>query len=186
MSHNDLLSLLSQTGAWCKGHFLLSSGRHSDQYIQCARLFENPLHGEIFGTALAREFQNCVVDVVVGPALGGILLAYDVGRSLGKRVLFAERADGKMSFRRGFCIKPGEKVLVVEDVVTTGGSVQEVAELVRQSGGNVVGIGSIVLRRSPGVDLDFSVKTLLEFEVPSYAPDSCPLCSQGIPITKPG
>lgn len=158
LNRDDLLSILQETGAWCKGHFQLSSGRHSDQYIQCARLFENPLHGEIFGSALGNEFKDCDIDIVAGPALGGILLAYDVGRSLGKRVLFAERADGKMTFRRGFTIELGQRVLLVEDVVTTGGSVLEVAQVVRDAGGEVVGIGSIVLRKSLGVQLDFSVK----------------------------
>lgn len=186
MKRDDILSLLKETGAWKKGHFLLSSGRHGDQYIQCAKLFENPLHGQLIGKALAEIFADRDIDTVAGPAMGGILLAYDVGRSLGKKVIFAERAEGKMTFRRGFELSPGEKVLLVEDVITTGGSIKEVAELIKSAGAEVVAMGSIVRRKSPDVEVDLDVTALIELEVPSYAPDECPLCKEGTPAVKPG
>jgi len=186
VTKDELKYLLEKTEALLSGHFVLSSGRHSDQYVQCARLFENPLHGELVGNALADLFRDQEIDMVAGPALGGVLLAYDVGRSLGKRVVFAERKDGVMMFRRGFAVKPGEKVLLVEDVVTTGGSIKEVAELLKEAGAEIVGMGTIILRKSPGVSVDLPLKALLEVEVPSYDSEECPMCENGEPAVKPG
>lgn len=186
MDKDVLRDLLLETKAWQRGHFLLSSGRHSDQYIQCARLFENPLYGDLIGRALAEEFRGSEIDLVAGPALGGILLAYDVGRNLGKRVMFAERSEGKMTFRRGFHVELGERVLLVEDVVTTGGSLKEVADLVTQAGAEIVGMGTVIIRRSQGVEVRVPVTSLLELEIPSFSPEECPLCKQGRPFDKPG
>ena len=185
MAAFDLESRLVRAGALLKGHFQLTSGRHSDRYVQCALLLAHPAEAEAACSALADRLADTRPEVVVGPALGGILVAHEVARRLGTPCFFAERKDGPMTLRRGFSIKPGQRVLVVEDVVTTGGSVQEVADLVIAAGGNLVGMGSLLLR---GLSSPFKVRyeSLLHMPIDSWEPAECPLCKQGSSAIKPG
>ncbi|MFZ5644457.1 MAG: orotate phosphoribosyltransferase [Bacillota bacterium] len=178
--------MFEDTGAMLSGHFLLTSGRHSDRYFQCAMVLQHPKYCEVLCRDLARKFSGEKVETVIGPAMGGIVMSYEVARALSARSLFTERENGKMTLRRGFSIAPGERVLVVEDVITTGGSVKEVIEYVKASGGIVVGAGVLVNRSGGSVDLGVPTESLLEIPAVSYTPEDCPLCGQGIPFIKPG
>ncbi|SFS50453.1 orotate phosphoribosyltransferase [Marininema halotolerans] len=180
------METLMRTGVLKEGHFVLSSGRHSEQYMQCAQLLQYPHEAEEAGRALADLFHDSEVDVVVGPALGGVIIAHETARALGVRCLFAERKEGVMSLRRGFAVSPGEKVLAIEDVVTTGGSVQEAVDLVEGLGANVVGIGSIIDRSGGNTNFRHPYKALLAHTIESYNKEDCPLCKEGIPVEKPG
>lgn len=182
------LSVFEKLGAVQKGHFILTSGNHSDTYVQCARILENPEVTAQLCKELVSPWLADGVDIVVGPAVGGIILSYELARSLKARALYTERADNKMSLRRGFIIPPGSKVIVAEDVITTGGSVKEVVDLVRQSGSQVLAVISLVDRRPEKDNLIFGVKYNFSVQVnpPIYSPDKCPLCQQGIPAEKPG
>ena len=184
MDKNEILRIFKSTGVMQEGHFLLTSGRHSDKYMQCAKLFQNANISEIFAKELASKFSD--VDIVIGPAVGGIILAYEVSRQLKVKNIFAERQNGAMKLRRGFKVKEGANVLVVEDVVTTGGSVKEVVELVQNMGANVVGVGSIVDRSNGQVDFGVPFEAVLSMEVISYAPKDCPLCKKKAQVIKPG
>lgn len=184
MTKEKALQIFRETGVMLEGHFLLTSGRHSDKYMQCAKLFQYPDISEKFSRELADKFQG--IDIVAGPAIGGIILAYEVARQLKVPNIFAERENGVMTLRRGFSVPEGANVLVVEDVVTTGGSVKEVIELIRGLGGNVVGVGSIVDRSDGKVDFGVPFNAVVSMEVISYEPEKCPLCQQGIPAVKPG
>ncbi|MBT9142653.1 MAG: Orotate phosphoribosyltransferase [Dehalococcoidia bacterium] len=187
LTENRVLEIFQKTGVLLEGHFLLTSGLHSNAYLQCARVFQYPQYAQELCGALAEAFKTARVDLCIGPALGGVVIAYETARALGVRGLFAERGkDGTMALRRGFVILPGERVLVLEDVVTTGGSVKEVLELVGSMGGNVVGVGTIVDRSGGGSDFGVPYSSLIRFEVASYHPADCPLCKEGIPAVKPG
>lgn len=187
MREEEVTELLRATGALLEGHFLLSSGLHSPRYIQCARLLQYPWHAEAIGRALAERVRAFAVDVVVGPALGGILVAHELARALGVRAMFAEREGPGLALRRGFALAPGERVLLAEDVVTTGGSLLETAEVVAQHGGEVVAAACIVDRRHPEKEvLPFPLVSLIRLFLETYAPDTCPLCQRGIPLEKPG
>ena len=189
ISHQErILEILKEAGVLLEGHFLLTSGRHSNKYLQCAKVFRNTKYSEELCSALAEQFRNDGVEVVIGPAMGAVQMAYEVSRGLHCENFFAERdQDGKMCLRRGFEIQPGQKVLLVEDVVTTGGSVREVLELVKAAGGDVVGIGSIVDRTGGKIDFGVPFKAVISMEVESYEPSECPLCKEGkIPVIKPG
>lgn len=186
LTKDEVISIFQNTRAMLTGHFRLTSGRHSDQYFQCALVLQHPNHTETLCRELASRFANDQVSAVIGPAMGGIIVSYEVARALGVRSLFAERENGAMTLRRGFSIEPGEKVLVVEDVITTGGSVREVIEVVRSLGGEVVGAGVLVDRSNGTVDLGVRTEALLVTEAVSYDPEECPLCKQGIPAVKPG
>jgi orotate phosphoribosyltransferase len=185
MNAGDVETRLKRVGALLEGHFQLTSGRHSNAYVQCARLLCQPTDAEAVCRALAERFRDDLVDVVVGPALGGVVVAHEVARALGTPALFTERKEGQMLLRRGFEIAPGAKILVVEDVVTTGGSVKEVLQLLQDAGGEVVGVGSIV-QRVPSSPFDVRYESLLQLEVVSWTPEECPLCKQGTPAVKPG
>jgi orotate phosphoribosyltransferase len=179
------IELLRETGALLEGHFLLSSGLHSPRYVQCARFLQHPRHAERAGRALGEAVRGLgPVDVVVGPALGGILVAYELARAVGVRSLFTEREGERMTLRRGLEIRAGERVLIAEDVVTTGRSSGEVAEVVTSHGATVIGVACLVDRRAG--DLPWPLVSLVQMEIPTYAPDACPLCRQGIPLVKPG
>jgi orotate phosphoribosyltransferase len=185
-SGQHLLSILQQTGALLEGHFQLTSGLHSPRYLQCARVLQYPEHAEWAGRELGAHFAKDGVNAVVAPAIGGIIVAHEVARALGVRALFTERESGVMTLRRGFQIAPGEKILVVEDVVTTGGSTRETIEAVTRAGGAVVGAGSLVDRSGGGVDVGAPRVALLTLDVPAYDPSDCPLCKQGTSAIKPG
>lgn len=173
-------------GAVQDGHFLLSSGLHGSMYIQSALILQHPQEAAALGEALAERVRDARPDVVIGPALGGIVIAHEVARALGCRALFAERADGVMQLRRGFVIAPDERTLVVEDVITTGGSVEEVAALVRSAGGHVVGFAVLVDRSAGRVHLEAPLAALITLDLPVFRADACPQCREGVPLRKPG
>jgi len=181
----EILKIFKDCGALLEGHFLLTSGLHSSQYLQCALVLQYPAHAERLCALLARPFAGQGIQVVAAPALGGIVVAHEVARALGARALFTERVEGQMTLRRGFQIRPGERTLVVEDVITTGGSTKEVMAAVTGEGGAVVGVGSLV-DRSGGVQLGVKQHSLLQLSIPNYAPETCPLCREGKPLVKPG
>lgn len=179
--------IFSRSGALLQGHFLLTSGRHSDRYMQCAQVLKHPDSTEVLARELAARFRDDRVDLVVGPAMGGIIVAYEVARQLGVPGIFCEREQGQMALRRGFRITPGQRVLVVEDVVTTGGSVREVMEVVRTAGAEVVGVGVLVDRSGGSVDFGVKTEAVLVMDIASWAPEECPLCAAGAaPPVKPG
>lgn len=182
----NVMEMFEQTGAVEKGHFKLTSGLHSGTYLQCARVLQYPDKASILGEMIAKAFKDMGITVVVGPAMGGIIVAHEVAKALGVRALFAEREQDDMRLRRGFAIEPGERVLVVEDVVTTGGSVKDVLDLTVKSGGIPAGVGLLVDRSGGRVDFGIPKKALLTFDVESFTPEECPLCKQGLPIRKPG
>ena len=169
------------------GHFLLSSGLHSGQYMQCALLLQKPWIAERLCKALAKKLAGIKVDVVIGPALGGILVSYEMGRALKARSIFTERVDGTMVLRRGFGLKKNEKVLVVEDVVTTGKSTREVIELVNARGAKLAAVAAIVDRSDGAAIFDADLFALLKISIKIYRPEACPLCRESkIPVIKPG
>lgn len=182
-----ILEAFREAQALLEGHFLLTSGLHSSRYLQCALVMQDPARGERLCRQLARAFADESIQCVVGPAMGGILVAYELARALKARTIFAERQDGKMTFRRGFAIEPGERVLLAEDVVTTGGSLREVQDLITAAGGNVVAICALVDRTS-GRDAGFGMPltSLVKVDAPTYSPEECPLCRDGLPLQKPG
>lgn len=185
MTHEEILSIFKQTNALLEGHFQLTSGLHSPQYFQCAKVLQYPRHAAALCGIIAGRFKDERIDVVVAPALGGIVVGQEVGRQLDARTLFAERKDGAMQLRRGFEIKHGERILVCEDVITTGGSVGEVITIAKRLGGSVAGVGAIVDRSGGTVALENLFATIT-MNVVTYAPDTCPLCAKGVPISKPG
>jgi len=176
---------LKRVGALLEGHFQLTSGLHSNRYVQCARLLSLPQEAEAVSRALADRFSDVNVDIVLGPALGGVIVAHEVARALGTPCLFTERKEGEMQLRRGFEIPKGSQVLIVEDVVTTGGSVKEVLQLVRDAGGEIVGVGSIV-QRAASSPFDVRYEALLALQVTAWEPSECPLCAEGTAPVKPG
>ncbi len=186
MIEKEILDIFKRENAILRGHFLLSSGLHSDTYIQCAKVLEYPKYAEFLSEVLCERFKGVSPDVVIGPAIGGITFSYEVARTFGARALFAERENGKFTLRRGFEIHPGERVLVVEDVVTTGGSTKEVISLVMEKGGEVIGVGSIIDRSKELIDFGVRFISLLKVDVNLYEPNNCPLCKSGVPISKPG
>ena len=181
-----LLNLFKQTGALLEGHFQLTSGLHSSLYLQCALVLQYPEHADFIGRALAARFGDDRVDAVVAPAIGGIIVAHETARAIGARALFAEREAGVMTLRRGFRLSRGERVLVVEDVVTTGGSTRETIQAVIDADGVVVGAGSIVDRSDGAADVGVRRQALLSLDVTAYQPEECPLCKDGVPAVKPG
>jgi orotate phosphoribosyltransferase len=190
MGESPYLQMFKSSGALLDGHFQLASGLHSNQYFQCAKVLQYPDHCTTLCTAIAGCFKGEAIDVVIAPALGGIVVGQEVGRQLGKRTLFAERKDGTMQLRRGFEIRRGERVLVCEDVVTTGGSVKEVIRIVRECGGIVAGVACIVDRSNGSVrfDVDPGGKQFASMTISAVTmkPEECTLCREGIPVEKPG
>jgi orotate phosphoribosyltransferase len=182
----SVLDRFRQSGALLDGHFRLTSGLHSPGYLQCALVLQHPAHAEACGTEIAHRVRNLGAQVVLSPALGGIVIGQEVGRALGIRAIFAERQDGKLMLRRGFALTPGERVLVVEDVVTTGGSTRETIEVARAAAAQVVGAASIIDRSGGQQSLDVPYHALATLAVPTYEPEVCPLCAAGQPVVKPG
>ena len=182
----NIMDLLTKTGGLLEGHFLLSSGLHSPGYLQCAKMLAYPQYAQVLGQELGEKFSSQGVEIVIGPALGGIIIAHEVARALGVRAIFAERQEDKMCLRRGFEIKEDERVLVVEDVITTGGSVLETIVVTRSFGAKVIGVGVLIDRSGGRVDLGVPLEALAKLEIEIYSPDTCPLCRENIPLVKPG
>lgn len=182
----EVLDRMREVGALLEGHFKLSSGRHSDRYFQCARLLQYPGLATDVGRLLAEQFNELEIDVVVSPAVGGVILGHEVARGLGRRHVFAERKDGAFAIRRGFELEKGERVLLVDDVLTRGTSMREMVTLVESLHGEVCGLGVIVDRREPDVTIDVPVASLVQMEVATYEPDACRLCEAGVELDSPG
>ena len=186
MTSEEVLAVYKKTGALLTGHFLLSSGLHSEQYLQSALVLQQPDTATELCAALARHFKGSGIQVVIAPALGGVFVSHETARALGVRALFAERVNGELTLRRGFTIEPGERVLVVEDVITTGKSTKETIEVVKKSGGVVVAAASLIDRSGGKADIGVPYKSLVTLAVPTYAPEACPLCKAGGTPVKPG
>jgi len=186
VKEQEIIKIFRDCGALLEGHFLLTSGLHSNRYIQCAKVLQYPELATNLCADLAGCFHDLNVDLVVGPALGGILVAQEVARSLKVRAIFTEREQGTMTLRRGFDVEQGERALVVEDVVTTGGSTREVIKVLKGYGAEVVGIGAMVDRHAGTLDFDVPFHALLRLEIATYSPENCPLCREGLSLVKPG
>jgi orotate phosphoribosyltransferase len=186
VTRDELLDLYRRSGALLDGHFRLTSGLHSPGFMQCALVLQYPQHAESLGRALADRTRGLNPTVVLSPALGGVVIGQEVGRALGVRAIFAERLDGVLTLRRGFTLAPSDRVLVVEDVLTTGGSTRETMQVASAAGGQVVGAASIVNRSGTVPQFDVPFVALLEVALPTYEPANCPLCAQGLPVVKPG
>ncbi len=186
LTEKEVLEIFNKTEALLNGHFLLTSGRHSNKYFQCAKVLQYPQYNKLFCNNIANYFKDYEFETVICPAVGGIVVGQEIARQLGKRFIFAERENKKMSIRRGFKLNPGERVLVCEDVVTTGGSVFEVIDLVNQYEANIVGVGFIVDRSNGKVDFGYPQYSLIKMEVISYLKEECPICKEGLELVKPG
>lgn len=189
MTEDEIKQLLVNTKAVLEGHFLLTSGLHSPLYVEKFNVLQHPKYTETLCKELADRFRDQDVQTVMGPMTGGILLAHEVGKALGTRAIFTEREKSEMTLRRGFRIAPGERVLIVEDIVTTGGSVQEVVDVVKKAGGIIVGVGLLVDRSGGKAEFGVpkeKVQALLHLTVPTYQPEDCPLCKENIPMTERG
>jgi orotate phosphoribosyltransferase len=190
VTQDDVLNMFKERGALLQGHYQLTSGLHSDSYLQCALLLQYGCDGDRLGAELARRIKKQAVEkpvtAVVTPAIGGIVMGYVIARALGARAIFAERVDGQFVFRRGFALAPGEEVIVAEDVITTGGSVREVAKLVESNGARVAGFAALAERGTSETHFSAPKYVLLRLPLVTYPPDNCPLCDQGLPLVKPG
>lgn len=187
LSKEEAIDIFSKSGALLEGHFLLTSGRHSSQYMQCAQVLQYPEYTEMLARHIADNFKGDGIELVIGPAMGGIIVAYEVARHMNVPGIFMERQNGEMVLRRGFAIKPGQRTLVVEDVVTTGGSVREVIAVVEKAGGIVAGVGLLVDRSNGTVDFGVKQVAVLSLDIQSWESSHCPLCAEGRqPAVKPG
>ncbi|HEY2905212.1 MAG TPA: orotate phosphoribosyltransferase [Vicinamibacterales bacterium] len=186
LTRDTLLDLFRKSGALLEGHFRLTSGLHSPGYLQCALVLQHPADAEMLGRAIAERTRDLRPTVVLSPALGGVVIGHEVGRALGVRAIFAERQDGALALRRGFMLAENDRVLVVEDVFTTGGSTRETIQVAKAAGGHVVAAASIVDRSGGRLTFDVPHHSLLEIALPTDEPDKCPLCAQGLPVMKPG
>lgn len=186
ITSEEVLDLYKKTGALLNGHFLLSSGLHSNMYLQSALVLQMPDAATRLCAALARLFEGEKIEAVIAPALGGVLVSHETARALGVRALFAERVSGTLTLRRGFSIKPGERILVVEDVITTGKSTRETIEVVKKAEGVVVAVGSLIDRSGGSADFGVPYKSLAVLKFPAYEPGSCPMCKAGTAPVKPG
>ena len=186
MTSDEVIDRFRQTGALLEGHFLLSSGLHSGVYLQCAIALQSTGDAIEFGAAIADHFRNQAAETVAAPAIGGLVIGYEVARQLGARFIWTERDGGIMTLRRGFSLRPGERVLVVEDVITTGGSTRDTIEALRTSGGNVIGAASIIDRSGGRADVSVPRMSLATLDVVAVSPDECDACKRGEPVLKPG
>jgi orotate phosphoribosyltransferase len=182
----EVIERFKRRGALLEGHFILTSGLHSTRYLQCALLLQHPVEAIAFGQALADHYRDQNVETVAAPAIGGLVIGYEVARSLGARFIWTEREQGRMTLRRGFTLRPGESVIVIEDVVTTGGSTRETVDVLRAAGARVVGAASIIDRSSGRADVGVPRFALATLDVPSVAPSACDLCALGVEAIKPG
>ena len=186
LTENEMLDIFNKTQALLNGHFLLTSGRHSNKYFQCSKVLQYPEYNEAICKNISDFFKNYKIDTVICPAIGGIVVGQEVARQLNKKFIFAERENDIMTLRRGFYIKEGENVLICEDVVTTGGSVFEVIELAKQKKANIVGVGFIVDRSFGKVKFGYPQHSVIKMEVISYLKEDCPLCKEELELVKPG
>ena len=186
MTRDELLDLFRRAGALLEGHFRLTSGLHSPGYLQCALVLQHPQHAETLGRAIAERARDLRPTVVLSPALGGVIIGHEVGRALGVRAIFAERQDGELTLRRGFMLGETDRVLIVEDVLTTGGSTRETMQVATAAGGRVVGAASIVDRSGGTTSFEVPFTALLKVDLLTHEPDRCPQCAQGLPVIKPG
>ncbi len=182
----DVLPLFRESGALLDGHFRLSSGLHSTGYLQCALVLQHPAHAERLGRALADRLRGLGATIVLSPALGGLVIGHEVARALGVRAIFAERQDGTLTLRRGFSLGAGDRVVVIEDVVTTGGSTRETMDVARAHGATVIGAGAVIDRSGGATALGVPFDALATLRLPTYTPEACPLCAEGKPVVKPG
>ena len=182
----DHLEQFRTTGALLEGHFILSSGLHSPKYLQCALALQHPQDAKYFGELIADHFRDSQIDTVASPAIGGLVIGFAVATALNVRFLWTERQSGVMTLRRGFTLRPGEKILVVEDVITTGGSTRECIAALEANGGNVVAAASIVDRSNGAADVGVQRVSLISMDVPSFDPNVCPMCAEGSEAYKPG
>lgn len=185
-TQEQVLEIFARTGVLLEGHFRLTSGLHAAKYLQCAQLLQYPHEAGPLCEQLASYFKDAGATVVAGPATGGIILAYEVAKALGVKNIFGERENGVMTFRRGFKLEPTDKVLVLEDVVTTGGSVKELIACVKEAGAEVVGVASLVNRSGGRVDFGVPFKSLVNLDITTYQPEECPMCKEGSMAYKPG
>ena len=186
MTSEDVLSLFRSSGALLEGHFKLSSGLHSGGYLQCALVLQHPAHAEKLGQALGAQLRSLGATTVLSPALGGLIIGHEVGRELGLPAIFAERVDGKLTLRRGFSLGAADRVVVIEDVITTGLSTRETIDAAEATGARVLGAGAIVDRGAEATRLNVPLQALVRMQVPAYQPEACPLCAAGVPVVKPG
>ena len=186
MNNQMVEEILVKSEALLEGHFLYTSGRHGDKYMQCAKVLQYPEYAEYLAKVMAEAFKGEIVDIVLAPAVGGIVIGYELARALGAKSIFAEREDGKMTLRRGFEIPEGAKVVIAEDVVTTGGSTREVMAIAADCKAELLGTCAIVDRTGGKIDLGVKFASAYSKEFPSYAAEECPLCKDGVPIVKPG
>jgi orotate phosphoribosyltransferase len=186
MQASEVIERFRRTGALLEGHFVLTSGLHSTHYLQCALVLQHPPEAEAFGRALAERFAGQPIETVVAPAIGGIIIGWEVARALGVRSVWTEREDKRMTLRRGFTVRPGESVIVVEDVITTGGSTRETIDALREAGALVVGAASIIDRSGGRADVGVPRVALATLDVPAVALSACPQCAAGVPAAKPG
>lgn len=186
MTEAEVKELLLKHGAILEGHFLLTSGLHSGMYVEKFQVLQYPKATEKLCEGFAEKFKDEKIDVVIGPVTGGIILAHETAKHFGTRAIFAERDNGRMTIKRGFEIQPGERVLIVEDIVTTGGSVMEVIDVVREWGGIVAGVAMLVDRSGGTVDFGVPAKALLTLKIDTFTPENCPLCKSGTPLVKRG
>ena len=182
----NYLEHFRQSGALLEGHFILSSGLHSPNYLQCALALQFPADAAKFGRAIAEQFTDANIETVASPAIGGLIIGYAVAAALNVRFIWTERQDGVMTLRRGFAVKSGERILVVEDVITTGGSTRECIEALEANGAKVVGAASVIDRSNGAADVGVPRVALVSMQVPSYKPEDCPLCAEGLEAVKPG
>jgi orotate phosphoribosyltransferase len=186
VTQEQVISRFRERGALLEGHFRLSSGLHSPNYLQCALVLQHPADAEACGRAVAAKLPGLAPTVVLSPALGGLIIGHEVARALGVRAIFAERADGVLTLRRGFSLDASDRVVIVEDVLTTGGSTRETLDVARQWGATVVAAAAVINRSGSASPVDVPFAALAEFSPPTYKPDACPLCAQGRPVVKPG
>jgi orotate phosphoribosyltransferase len=186
MNADEVLSLYRQSGALLEGHFRLTSGLHSSGYLQSALVLQHPVHAEALGRALADRLRGETPTAVLSPALGGLIIGHEVARALGVRAIFAERVDGVLTLRRGFSLSTADRVAVIEDVVTTGGSTRETIAVATGAGATVIGAGSIIDRSGGSSDVGVTFQALVALQLPTYDPASCPLGVAGTPAVKPG
>ncbi len=186
MDSATVLDLFRKSGALLEGHFRLSSGLHSERYLQSALVLQHPELASQLGAAIAERTRHMDPTVVLSPAVGGIVIGQEVGRALGVRAMFAERQDGVLTLRRGFSLSPSDRVVIIEDVITTGGSTRETIDVATAAGASVLGAAAIIDRGNDATRLHVPLFALVQLDVPTYSADACPLCARGVPVTKPG